>query len=479
MNGEEVILKRVNLIYLVIFVLSVSTGLIVHGNQSLIGSLEPEEGLLDNSQVSRPNISYPDLSKEIDRKPPTIFVMMESTRNDHITCYGYRRNTSPNLCGLADDGVLFERAYSQSSQTSSSVPSMMTGLPPSVTNTDFRTPLSQDFLLFTEVLNKKGYSLKTNPRPEIAELGFYQGIEHRDKPTAKLLPEENRSVFVLEFLVYPHSPYRPDEEYRRWDNVSFTSEEIGDKWEKGEWESFTRNRSEKELRNLYDAEILQADAGLGRLISKLKSKGIYEDSLIIVTSDHGEVFQENSHGVKGFHGGKPYENVLQVPLVIKFPKNKFSGKNVEQPVRLIDLPATILDYIGMTDHYGVGTSLLPAINGQDLNLPVFASSESPRGEWMYGRKDFRLIVENAKECKDSKDFTNPEIYYLPEDPNQENPHFSVYGRVRSFIYGPTRSDLSKELCSFFNINASSGSKSEKLNMSKNVRKRLKKLGYLN
>ena len=99
--------------------------------------------------------------------------------------------------------------------------------------------------------------------------------------------------------------------------------------------------------NAYDAEIRSMDFGLGILVEALRQRGIYDDTLIVFTSDHGEEFGE--HGVVGWHSHSLYDELLRIPLIIKLPQSRSGGERVAAQVRGIDIPPTILSVIATVE----------------------------------------------------------------------------------------------------------------------------------
>ena len=297
----------------------------------------------------------------ITDRPNIILISIDTLRQDHVGVYGYERNTTPVLDKIASEGVVFKNSYSTAPWTLPSHMSMFTGLPPSVhmVDIDDRSLDSKKDIL-TEILNSSGYVtggffsaiyLK-------GEYGFSRGFDlysneikkDSDTITDKALEwieERKQSEFFL-FLHYfdVHWPYRPPVKYAEKFGVD-TSQK---RWFRYGKLMFLRNftdpsvkmgeKTRKKVIDLYDAEIYRIDASIGRLIAYLKEKKLYDKTIIMVTSDHGEEFKE--HGSFG-HFHQLYSELINVPLIIRFPKIIPGGVVSEIPVSSVDISSILLD----------------------------------------------------------------------------------------------------------------------------------------
>jgi choline-sulfatase len=122
------------------------------------------------------------------------------------------------------------------------------------------------------------------------------------------------------------------------------------------------------LRALYDEQIGFVDAAVGEVLDRLRRSGAYDDTLIVLTADHGDAFLE--HGALA-HSTTPYEELVRVPLVLKLPANRHAGREITVPVRLVDVLPTLLDLLGRRAPRGVdGCSLRPLLEGEEAAWPV-------------------------------------------------------------------------------------------------------------
>ena len=307
---------------------------------------------------------------EKEKKYNVILITIESLRADHLPCYGYKRDTAPNICSLAEGGVLFENAYSQGSHMRMSIPSLLTSLPPSsvgLENWTFSIP--DNIETFPEILKRENYMTITNQKKSNFQKGFTKIINISDFEFPK-----NKFLVWFSFEENPHFPYAPTQEYRIWDNVSLNQTQLS---LPNTQKELLKKINVQDLIDLYDEEILEVDYEIKNFILKLKTENIYNNSMIIITADHGEAFGE--HGHFGY-GGQPFEELIHIPLIIKFPENGYADKRVGQPVRLIDIGPTIYDVLNLKETPEIfGTSLISAIKDKDLNLIIF-SAGSPGNE---------------------------------------------------------------------------------------------------
>ena len=117
------------------------------------------------------------------------------------------------------------------------------------------------------------------------------------------------------------------------------------------------------LRALYDEQLSHVDAAVGEVLDRLRREGRYDDTLVVLTSDHGDAFLE--HGFLA-HSTTPYEELVRVPLIVKLPGGRHAGARVSEPVRLVDVLPTILDLLGRQVPRGVdGCSLVPLLDGRE------------------------------------------------------------------------------------------------------------------
>ena len=326
-------------------------------------------------------------------RPPVLLLVVDALRADHVAAYGYARPTTPAIDALAKDAVLFRQAISQSTFTKTSVASLLTGRFPYEHGVYWGSRregpgrITSDVLAATEttlpeVLEAHGYlSAAWVQNTQLRSfMGFDQGfVAYHDQQgdIAEIHdrfldwvagPAGRQSFFAYLHYIDLHDPYRPEPPYdtlfgdgsRAYRDVDFA-----------EWGRYLEEVRQGRrrvgpaevaaLKALYDGQLRYVDEQIGRLLAALAERGLYEESLIVVTSDHGDAFLE--HGDIS-HSNDPYDEVLRVPLLIKLPGGRFGGRVVPEQVRLTDVMPTVLDVLGLPVPEAVsGCSLVPLARG--------------------------------------------------------------------------------------------------------------------
>ncbi len=334
-------------------------------------------GFADPRVMVRENLPWTDASPE---RPNIIVVLVDTLRADNLGCYGYARKTSPNLDAFASRALLYENAIAPSSWTWPSTASVLTGQYPFhhgvLDSTHCTLPLEKT--TFAEVCTEAG--MKTAAfvsnliisRSRNFDQGFVS-FRSMNWATAKGVVNsfaqwiekvrQGRFMAYLHFID-PHSPYEPPDSYV----ARFSDPEDGHRLPESQFGKIrgqinTRSREPTRADRLavenaldrYDAEILFWDEHFGRLLKILETKGLLENTLIAVTSDHGEEFLE--HGYIG-HGLTLFDTSLRVPLIIGGPGIR-PGRSRDQ-VELISLMPTLLQIANIDPGKAVfdGPSLL-------------------------------------------------------------------------------------------------------------------------
>jgi arylsulfatase len=289
--------------------------------------------------------------------PNVILISLDCVRADHLSAYGYERKTSPRLDELAREAVVYENATSAPSFTHPTHMTMLTGLPPSIHGVSrWRKPDSSVAYL-PEILSRAGY--RTNgivSGPLLSQsFGFERGFDvyhafHDETRAPELAAAalemlrrgRGQPQFLFLHFFDAHWPYWPGDELATlFGPLSNDTSGLLHK---------VRNQippeSEEEIRHmrdLYDAEIVHLDREVGRFLDELKKRGMYEDSLILVTADHGEAFLEH-----GFweHGQTLYQEMVHVPLIVKWPGRR-EPRRIPSLVSQTDIFPTILEAAGI------------------------------------------------------------------------------------------------------------------------------------
>jgi arylsulfatase A-like enzyme len=305
-----------------------------------------------------------------ERQPrsPDVFVyLIDTLRADALGIYGSRQATSPHVDAFSRDAVVFDRAYSASAWTLPATFSVLSGLSPShhgVVLPGDRLPADLAPWL-PELLSRRGYETvaisqwllggdhfgmnrgfedyymnvrRSGKNPSAAARWFlWRQLQQRRHPESPL--------FAYLHVVDPHALYRP-----RGRDARFAAEHPGklspELYDPNYFlaNGLGRNRAEvAHLRALYEGEVHAADRAFGTFVELLKFFGVYDHSVIVLLSDHGEEFYE--HG--GFdHGRTLYDELLRVPLIVKLPHSQQAGTRVATPVSLLDVAPTIAALAG-------------------------------------------------------------------------------------------------------------------------------------
>ncbi|MCK4496290.1 MAG: sulfatase [Candidatus Aminicenantes bacterium] len=324
-----------------------------------------------------------------------ILISIDTLRADHLGCYGYDRDTSPNIDSLASDSALFLNTYASSPWTLPSHVSLLTSLHGVHHQVYYdREKMDPAVLTLADILRQNNFSCSslTGGGFVSSVYGFSKGFDtYHDgvggifqQDSAELLfravlewieREKDKNFFLFLHTYQTHNPYACPYPYK----TMFTKE--GAKWRHIDLVSYLGGKPglfkrlpEEERQNiidLYDGEIRYTDEKfIGPLIGKLKEMELYDQTMIIFTSDHGEEFYDH----KGWgHGHSLYDESLKVPLVIKFPGSKFKGKEIGNIVSLVDVMPTVLEEMGIdfSDLNIDGRSLFPVIEGKEKGDRTF------------------------------------------------------------------------------------------------------------
>ncbi len=386
-----------------------------------------------------------------------VFTVVDTLRTDHLGCYGYNKNTSTNIDKLAEESVVFERAYSSDVPTQPSYTAIFTGQRGIRTGIVSHSP-TEDLPLETPYLSRilanGGYLTAAASTLYMMRRWFAEGFHYYLNPfagrqrallqqvdaddiNAMAIPwiKQNADKDFFIFIHYwdPHELYIPPKPYRNlfYEGKDPTDPENHslDNFKKSVlWHLFKRNRDRirkaaglaKEITDIefvkaqYDGEIRYVDDKIGEVIQTLTDLGIIDETLFILTSDHGEGLGEHE---EYFNHCTVYEPIIRVPLLIKhqnFPKKK----RVKELVQLIDVSYTILELSG--------TSIPREFEGRSLTPIAHEKAEgyqeaySNQGLWSAKRalitrdgwKLIKTIDPGFWECPPI------ELYDLNKDPNE-------------------------------------------------------------
>ena len=354
--------------------------------------------------------------------PNVLIVIWDAARALNLSLYGYPRETTPELDRFARRGAVFERAFATAPWSLPSHASMFTGRYPTEMTAARQVPLDDTDPTLAEVLSGHGYATAgftaniyygsrafgiargfswysdgppVNPRMifstwRLSRFLLWQvrdrATEHAPGPMRPRASEISsalldwidgtgeRPFFAVINQFDAHDPYYPPEPF----NLSFSTSQPR-YWLEEEHVSYSVDELEQ-LRDAYDGALRYLDHELGRLLAALAERNVLDNTLVVVTSDHGEEFGEHGADLV-MHARSLYTPVLLVPLVVVYPPRVPAGVRRGEPVSIRDIPATVMDVLGLGDgHPFPGTSLLQyadgSITAEQAAEPRLAVAES-------------------------------------------------------------------------------------------------------
>ena len=362
-----------------------------------------------------------------------ILISIDTLRADHLPAYGYGAVRTPAIDALAARGVVFESAYAHAPQTLPSHASILSGRLPFEhgvrDNVGFTVPASETLL--PAMIRPAGYVSGAFVSAYVLreETGIGRGFDQFDARLPPSSPEIaigelqrdgaatlavadrwldslHSPRFFLFFHIYePHTPYTPPVRFKDYAP--------------------------------YDGEIAAADEIVGRLIASLKRRGLYDDALVVLLSDHGEGL--GVHGEQE-HGLFLYRETIRVPLIVRLPRDQSAGRRIATPVQHIDLVPTILDWLGLPPQPRLrGRSLRPLFTGGKIpETGLYAEALYPRYHFgwseLYALTDSRYSFIRAP---------RDELYDVQRDPGErqnlaaerESTRLAMRSAVDSLIAG--------------------------------------------
>jgi arylsulfatase A-like enzyme len=311
--------------------------------------------------------------------PSIVLIVLDTTRPDRLSLYGYDRPTTPELEKLAAEATVYTEAYATSSWTPPSHASLFTGLYPcahGVTQeaSGLIPSLPTRFLTLAEALWESGFRTTGINGNGIlgARTGFSQGFEEYHETwnlddqlgrhpaeillEATLDSDSDRPFFAFINMIEPHRPYNSSREYFGLYDRHPQIDLVDVDWAKHLVDKDLYDADDlQHLSDLYDSEIQYVDSVVGRMVDLLRARNVLDETLLVVTADHGEHFGE--HGLLA-HRFNLYETNVRVPLLIRYPKVFRSGARDTAHVQLHDLFETILSVAGSRGRYASqGSSL--------------------------------------------------------------------------------------------------------------------------
>jgi arylsulfatase A-like enzyme len=327
----------------------------------------------------------PAAAPRLQGKPDIYIVLSDACQPAHLGVYGYARNTSPHIDAFAADAMVYENAYANASFTRSSVATLLTGLYPD--SHDVRVlanKIPRTLLTMPEYLNAKGYQtgIITSTFAVSPHFGFTQGVDDYIAVSTKRYADQDDSIhkrftawldraarphFSYMHFLHPHLPKVPPADFQipfSPEKKPLSPERMMELMNKAKDYATPIGRADlEEMIFAYDSSISWVDGEFGKIISRLKHKNLYDDSLIIFLADHGEAMME--HGVLA-HGSNVYDEASRVPLIIKYPRAMGLKGRFKQVCELADIFPTVSGLFGQ--EIGMdGRNLLQRRPGRDYD----------------------------------------------------------------------------------------------------------------
>jgi arylsulfatase A-like enzyme len=357
-----------------------------------------------------------------------LFLILDTVRAKSLSLYGYERDTTPELSRWLADGVAFDRAIAPTPWTLPSHASMFTGVEPDQLSTDFDRALDDEYPTLAEHLRDSGYAtaafvanLIFASRLSGLDRGFARYSDHpvdlaalmtssrwTRRPLARIrtllgqhegLVRKSAEDVNAEFLDWldgrpdrpffafvnyfdAHTPYETHEPFD-----TLFSDRSPRYWLMRAWQRTTQTpEEEQEYLDAYESAIAYLDHHVGLLLQELDQRGILDNTLLVVVSDHGESLGE--HGIL-VHANSLYMPQLHVPLGIRLPGHVPAGLRIAEPVSLADLPVTVLDITGL-DAAMPGRSL-----ARFWDSPMRRDTERPRAPGVFSELTYNRFAHSS------------------------------------------------------------------------------------
>ena len=403
-----------------------------------------------------------------------IIISLDTTREDVLSCYGFKHNTTPNIDALAAEGVLFERAYAPLSLTLPSHCSMLAGTIPPYhgvhDNNGYK--LDDSNVTLAEILKDNGFATGAVIGSIILDsrYGMDQGFDFYDddfqnERSPIFIPErqaeeiervacqwldehQKENMFLFVHFYDPHRSYDAPEPYK---NMFLPTPP-------------PKPGSLEHLQGTYAGEVAYTDHCIKGIIDKLKQLGLYDSTLIIVTSDHGEMFYQHKEVTHAYY---IYEGNVRIPLVFKVP-GVSTPRRIEKTVGLVDIVPTVcslLDIKGSYTFQGVDISPYLLQNApEDLKRHVYLESMTPT---RYKANSLLGIVNDKYKYIQT---TRPELYDMVNDYPESVNLVETYDKVTHRMKGLLKNILEDI--------RTSETKENTIEMDPEALKQLKALGYV-
>lgn len=405
------------------------------GQRVTLSAVGPQGGLLHLEQARIES------AVQLDH-PNVLLIVVDTLRADRLNSFGGDLNLTPNLDALARESMIFSDYWASSSWTLPTISTMLTSVHMDVHGgKDKQSPINPNITTLASALNDAGYRTKA-----ITEGGLFRSVYNLDRGYEHFVEHQNglaegiqlanaffdkrarNEPWFLTLHSYEvHEPYTPDKALLDQVRASLPPDmaqgierptDFIEFFESGEWDQVLAADVPALMEELHNAEVVHADRLIGALLDRLRAAGQLDNTLVVVTADHGEEFGE--HGMLG-HSDSLYPELLRIPLLMRFPDGYGAGQVIDLPTSQLSLTPTILDAVGLSERAQSpvfqGTSLLRA----GTQAPVFASRYLDNGETLFALRDGdSLLIEGTYRFERlSRGTPNVELYALDQDPGAQ------------------------------------------------------------
>jgi arylsulfatase A-like enzyme len=347
-------------------------------------------GFEESNERDRAFWGTPTITTARDAGAPLVVVyLVDALRADHLSIYGYSRDTAPELARFAQEAVVFDQAIASSSWTKPSVASLFTSLLPRDHGcVEYYTALDPALVTLAERMHALGYAtgaVVANPLIQAKNMHFDQGFDQFGVPPSPLRAEQavdaalsfvdarrGQPTFLYVHTMDTHTPYQPpppfDRRFPPFPEPGRSAAKPSD---------YVVPLDLDRIVGQYDGAIAYGDREFGRLVRGLRERGLYDRATIVFLADHGEEFLD--HG--GFdHGHTVFEELVRVPLVVKYPGRREGGRRVARQVQLLDVLPTILKSQGLPVPPGIaGRPLEESFSETGPERPAVFETKGPAG----------------------------------------------------------------------------------------------------
>lgn len=383
-----------------------------------------------------------------------VLLSIDALRVDHLSCYEYEDNTTPHIDTLAEDGIRFTNAFSASSHTREAVPALLTGEYPDVAINDDFTLDADTLATYLSTTHSTG-AFHSNPYVSrayefhrnfdkfdddmrfgwnrllaLGQRALDKFILNRGRYHARADEINKRSLdwldslgdepfFLWNHYMDVHGPYNPPEDYTGHINNHISDSEAQELYNRCVDDPNSLTGDERQLIiDLYDGEIRYTDAMIGKLLSALQTRELLEDTLVILTADHGELLGENGRFA---HPRILSDELIRIPLILRGPGITSQVDN--RSVSALDIVPTLLNTVGHGSDGLPGEELLSEATTSDSERVVFSSvlgEEDDAGlrrftgwmqEWQYSiTRDVKegSITEESIVSPENQTYSSPE-----------------------------------------------------------------------